>query len=179
MNATAIAAVNNGVAAFSRAVNPAGSVSVAIEIRVKGTAENSAPTMTKLVKRPRATRSVAGPATTSRIPAPIARRTSAAHTGPTSGAATRRKRKAAPQTAPRNRSEARSASARGRRAAGPVVTIGRWSRRDRRPRHRPRSRCDIVIRRGVGHLVAMDYPGGRFAMIADPQGGIFGILKTS
>jgi predicted enzyme related to lactoylglutathione lyase len=28
-------------------------------------------------------------------------------------------------------------------------------------------------------LAPMDFPGGRFAMIADPQGGIFGVLKTS
>ena len=28
-------------------------------------------------------------------------------------------------------------------------------------------------------LAPMDFPGGRFAMIADPQGAVFGILKTS
>ena len=52
MNPTAIAAVNSGVAAFRSAVNPAGSVTVAMAIRVNGTAENRAPTTRKLVIRP-------------------------------------------------------------------------------------------------------------------------------
>jgi hypothetical protein len=101
MNATAIAAVNRGVAAFRRAVKPAGSVRVATEISENGIAANSAPTITNERSRPRAARHVRGPATTARIAAPIARRISAAQTGPTSGAATRRKRKAPPHTAPR------------------------------------------------------------------------------
>ena len=123
MNATAMTAVNNGVAAFSNAVNPAGSVTVATAISVPGTAENRAPTIRKVVTRPRTIRSIAGPATASRTTAPTASRISAAHAGPISGAAIRRKRNAAPQTAPRNRSDAKSMIERGRRAAGVVVCI--------------------------------------------------------
>ena len=123
MNATAITAVNNGVAAFSNAVNPAGSVTDAIAMSVPGTAENRAPTMRNVVRRPRAIRSIAGPATASRTIAPTASRISAAHAGPISGAAIRRKRKAAPQTAPRNRSEAKSTIERGRPVAGKDVCI--------------------------------------------------------
>ena len=84
MNPTAIAAVNSGVAALRSAVNPAGSVTVAMAIKVNGTAENRAPTTRKVVTRPRATRQRRGPATTSRTPAPIASRISAAQAGPTS-----------------------------------------------------------------------------------------------
>ncbi len=123
MNPTAIAAVNSGVAALRRAVKPAGSVTVAMAMSVNGTAENSAPTMRKVVIRPRATRRVAGPPNTSRTAAPIASRISAAQAGPTSGAAIRRNRNAAPQTAPRKSSEAKSTMERERRVAGTGVGI--------------------------------------------------------
>jgi hypothetical protein len=123
MKPTAISAVNSGVAAFRSAVKPAGSVRVANEISVNGTAENSAPTRKNVATRPRATPRVWRPATTRSTAAPIVRRTSAAHTGPTSGDAIRRNRNAAPQTAPRNRSDPRSTIDRARRAAGWAVDI--------------------------------------------------------
>ena len=48
MKATAIAAVKSGVAAARSEVKPAGSVTVANEMSMNGTAENKAPTMRKL-----------------------------------------------------------------------------------------------------------------------------------
>ena len=135
-NATAMAAVKSGVAAFRSEVKPAGSVTSAIAMRVNGTAENKAPTTRNVVRRPRAIRSVDGPATRSRTAAPIASRISAAHTGPTSGAAMRRKRNAAPQTAPRKRSEPRSIIESWRRLGAAVLAISRWWRVEVGPRHR-------------------------------------------
>jgi len=32
---------------------------------------------------------------------------------------------------------------------------------------------------GTQMLAPMDFPGGRFSMVTDPQGGIFGLLKTT
>ncbi len=116
-NATPIVAVNKGVAALSRAAKPAGSVRVAMAMNVNGSAENKAPTTTKLATRPRMTGSVRIPANASRTSAPITSRISAAQTGPTCGAAIRMNRKTAPQTAPRYRSEPRSTRER-RRFAG-------------------------------------------------------------
>ena len=126
MKPTATAAVNSGVAAFKSAVKPVGKVTVANEISVNGTAENRAPTIRKLLTRPRAAASVRRPANTMRTVAPIRSRISAAHTGPTSGAAMRKNRNAAPQTAPRNRSQPRSTGESERRdgAVGVVIRIG-------------------------------------------------------
>ena len=70
MKATAIAAVKSGVAAARSEVKPAGSVTVANEMSMNGTAENKAPTMRKLVSRPRAAAGVLRPATSSSTLAP-------------------------------------------------------------------------------------------------------------
>jgi predicted enzyme related to lactoylglutathione lyase len=32
---------------------------------------------------------------------------------------------------------------------------------------------------GVVRMPAMDFPGGRFAVVADPQGATFGVLKMN
>jgi hypothetical protein len=117
-NAIAMAAVNNGVAAFRSEVKPAGSVTVANEISVNGTAENRAPTTRKLRTRPRAATSVRRPKNARRTAAPMRSLISAAHTGPTSGAAMRKNKNAAPQTAPRNSSEVMSIRERARRDGG-------------------------------------------------------------
>ena len=129
-------------------MKPAGSVTVAMAMSVNGTAENSAPTMRKVVIRPRATRRVAGPANTSRTAAPIASRISAAQAGPTSGRRSGRKEDAAPQTAPRKSSDDEVDDGAGS-GGSPARALASQDHRRRGAgvADRPGSVPDIVIRR--------------------------------